>query len=112
MWTDGKPLLVYHLYYVMGRDMEPDWNLGESRHRIVFEGSPAFEMTLKSSPDAEGRHPFLGIIWTALLGATAIPQVCDAQPGVVTHFDLGVVKPHGLVRDAPTCKIALSETAA
>ena len=46
----------------------------------------------------EGKHPFLGIIWTALLGATAVPQVCDAEPGVVTHFELGVVRPQGLVR--------------
>jgi len=98
MWTEGKPLLLYHLYYVMGDDMEPNWNLGQSRHRIVFEGNPQFEMTLTASPDAEGKHPFLGIIWTALLGATAVPQVCDAEPGVVTHFELGVVRPQGLVR--------------
>jgi hypothetical protein len=100
MWTGGKPLLIYHLYYFLGNDIEPQWNLGESRHRIVFEGHPAMEMTLKASPDADGRHPFLGITWTALLGATAIPQVCEAQPGVVTHFDLGVVQPRGLVRDS------------
>jgi hypothetical protein len=98
MWTEGKPLLLYHLYYVMGDDMEPNWNLGQSRHRIVFEGNPQFEMTLTASPDAEGKHPFLGIIWTALLGATAVPQVCDAKPGVATHFELGVVRPQGLVR--------------
>jgi len=98
MWTDGRPLLVYHLYYFLGDDMEPQWNLGESRHRIVFEGNPGMEMTLKTTPDADGRHPFLGITWTALLGATAVPQVCDAKPGDVTHFDLGVVQPRGLVR--------------
>jgi hypothetical protein len=27
-----------------------------------------------------------------------VPQVCDAAPGVVTHLDLGVVQPRGLVR--------------
>jgi hypothetical protein len=98
MWAEGKPLLLYHLYYVMGDDMEPNWNLGNSRHRIVFEGNPEFEMTLTASPDAEGKHPFLGITWTALLAATAVPQVCEAKPGVVTHFELGVVRPEGLVR--------------
>ena len=98
MWTDGKPLLVYHLYYFLGNDTEPQWNLGESRHRIVFEGNPNMEMTLKATPDADGASQFLGITWTALLGATAIPQVCDAKPGVVNHFDLGVVQPRGLVR--------------
>ena len=102
MWTDGKPLLLYHLYYRLGEDMEPSWNLGESRHRIIFEGNPEFELTLKASADAEGKHPFLGIIWTALLAATAVPQVCDARPGVLDHFDLGLVQPRGLVRGAET----------
>ena len=99
MWADGKPLLLYHLYYRLGEDMEPNWNLGESRHRIVFEGNPEFELTLKASPDADGHHPFLGIIWTALLAATTVPQLCDAAPGVRDHFALGVVQPRGLVRD-------------
>lgn len=98
MWAGGKPLLLYHLYYKMGDQMEPAWNLGESRHRIVFEGNPNFELTLKASPDPDGSHPFLGIIWTALLAATAVPDVIAAAPGYVTHFDLGVVRPQGLVR--------------
>ncbi|MDE8652682.1 NAD(P)H-dependent amine dehydrogenase family protein [Novosphingobium album (ex Liu et al. 2023)] len=97
-WADGAPLIVYHLYYLMGDDMEPAWNLGDSRHRIVIEGNPAMELTLMATADADGRHPFLGITWTGLLGATAIPQVCEAAPGMVTHFDLGVVRPQGLVR--------------
>ena len=98
MWTDGKPVLVYHLYYFLGNDTEPQWNLGESRHRIVFEGNPNMEVTLKATPDADGVSHFLGITWTALLGATAIPQVCDAKPGFVNHFALGVVQPRGLIR--------------
>jgi hypothetical protein len=48
--------------------------------------------------EADGRHPFLGLPWTGLVGCTVVPQVCDAPTGVVTHFDLGVVKPLGLVR--------------
>ena len=98
MWTDGKPVLVYHLYYFLGNDTEPQWNLGESRHRIVFEGNPNMEMTLKATPEPDGTSHFLGIIWTALLGATSIPAVCGARPGAVNHFDLGVVQPRGLIR--------------
>lgn len=97
-WADGAPLVVYHLYYVMGDDMEPAWNLGDSRHRIVIEGDPPLELTLMASAAPDGRHPFLGITWTALLGCTAVPQVCDAKPGMTTHLDLGVVQPRGLVR--------------
>ena len=35
-----------------------------------------------------------------VVGATAVPAVCDAKPGVITHLELGVVQPHGLVRPA------------
>jgi len=97
-WADGKPLVVYHLYYRVGDDMEPAWHLGESRHHIVVRGSPSFEVTLRATAEEDGHHPFLGITWTALLGCTAVPQVCDAAPGLVTHMDLGVVKPRGLAR--------------
>jgi hypothetical protein len=97
-WVDGKALAVYHLYYKMGDEMEPAWNLGTSRHRILLEGNPNLELTLEAGKDPDGTRPFLGIIWTALLGCTALPAVCDAAPGYVTHFDLGVVKPRGLVR--------------
>jgi hypothetical protein len=97
-WADGAPLVVFHLYYVMGQDMQPSWNLGDSRHRIVIDGDPPLELTLMGQAETDGRHPFLGITWTALLGCTAVPAVCEARPGLLTHLDLGVVRPHGLVR--------------
>jgi hypothetical protein len=97
-WVDGKPFMLFHLYYFLGDDMEPNWKLGDSRHRILIEGDPSIELTLQAAPDAQGTRHFLGIIWTALLGDTAMAQVCDAKPGIVTHFDLGVVQPRGLVR--------------
>jgi hypothetical protein len=31
-------------------------------------------------------------------GVNAIPAVCDAEPGIVTNLDLGVVHPRGLAR--------------
>lgn len=99
-WVEGKPFMVFHLYYFLGDDMEPNWNLGESRHRILIEGDPSIELTLQAAKDAQGNRHFLGIIWTALLGDTAIAKVCDAKPGIVTHFDLGVVQPRGLIRPA------------
>jgi hypothetical protein len=97
-WVDGAAFMVFHLYYRLGEDMEPNWNLGESRHRVIVEGSPSFELNLMATPEADGHRPFLGITWTALLGVTAIPQVCDASPGLKSHVDLGVVTPKGLLR--------------
>jgi hypothetical protein len=96
-WADGKPLITYHFYWSMGADIEPRWDI-DSRYQVVIEGDPPLEVRLMGRPDADGVRPFLGLPWTALVGATALPQVCDAAPGVVTHMDLGIVTPRGLVR--------------
>lgn len=96
-WADGAPLITYHFYWSMGADIDPQWDI-DSRYQVVIEGDPPLEARLMGRPDADGVRPFLGLPWTGLLGATALPAVCDAKPGVVTHIDLGVVQPRGLVR--------------
>ncbi|GAB3113205.1 hypothetical protein G8770_18075 [Aestuariicella hydrocarbonica] len=96
-WVDGVPLISYHFYWTMGEHVEPRWDI-DSRYQVVIEGDPGMEVRLMSPPDADGKRPFLGLPWTGLVGATALPAVCDAQPGLITHLDLGVVQPRGLVR--------------
>jgi hypothetical protein len=96
-WADGVPLITYHFYWSMGPDIEPKWDI-DSRYQVVIDGDPPLEVRLMSRPAADGVRPFLGLPWTGLLGATALPAVCDARPGVVSHIDLGVVQPRGLVR--------------
>lgn len=98
-WAEGKPLVVYHCLWKMGDEaVEPKLPPSESGYRIVFEGDPPMEMTLTGTAQRNGQRMFLAIPWTALSAVTAIPDVCDAPPGVITHFDLGVVRPRGLVR--------------
>jgi hypothetical protein len=99
-WTayaDGKPLITYHFYWSMGADIEPKWDI-DSRYQVAIAGDPPLEVRLQAPPDANGVRPFLGLPWTGLLGATAVPAICDAKPGVLTHMDLGIVQPKGLVR--------------
>ncbi len=97
-WVEGAPLVVYHFYWQLGEDLDPLWEVGEARYRVVIKGDPPLECNLMGGKDADGRHPFLGLPWTGLVGCTVVPQVCDAPTGVVTHLDLGVVQPRGLVR--------------
>ena len=97
-WVEGAPLIVYHFYWQLGEDLDPLWEEGEARYRIRIKGDPPLECNLMGGKDEDGRHPFLGIPWTGLVGCTVVPQVCDAAPGVVTHLDLGIVQPRGLVR--------------
>lgn len=96
-WVEGAPLITYHFYWTMGEHVEPKWDI-DSRYQVVIDGDPPLEVRLMARPDANGVRPFLGLPWTGLVGATALPAVCDARPGVVTHIDLGVVQPHGMVR--------------
>jgi hypothetical protein len=97
-WADGAPLITFHSCWTMGYDIEPKWDFGDSCYRVVIEGDPPLRSDLAGGMAADGRLPFLGLPWTGLLGATAVPAVCDAKPGVITHLDLGVVHPRGLVR--------------
>jgi hypothetical protein len=97
-WVDGAPFMVYHFYWVMGDDVEPKWNNIDGGYRVVMHGNPPLEVRVMGGEGPDGRRPFLGLPWTALVGATAVPTVCDAEPGVVTHLDFGVVQPRGLVR--------------
>ncbi|MET0727255.1 MAG: hypothetical protein ABWZ76_03040 [Acidimicrobiales bacterium] len=99
VWTDDRPLLVFHQYWTMGSDIEPNWDAGSNKYRLVFEGDPPLQVTFEASEvHPSGDMGFWGRVWTAMNGVNAIPQVCDARPGLVTHLDLGVVRPRGLVR--------------
>ncbi|WP_436789770.1 NAD(P)H-dependent amine dehydrogenase family protein [Yinghuangia sp. YIM S10712] len=93
-WTalaDGKPLITFHTVWAVGReDMEPAWDHGDGRYRIIIDGEPSLELTLDDNRD--------GGSLTAYAGLTAIPAVCAAAPGFVTHLGLGVVRPRGLIR--------------
>ncbi|WP_395398226.1 hypothetical protein WBP07_27955 [Novosphingobium sp. BL-8A] len=97
-WCEGAPLIVYHFYWQLGHEIDPVWEEGEAKYRVRIKGEPPLECHLMATQDDDGRHPFLGLPWTGLVGATAIAGVCDAAPGIVTHLDLGVVQPKGLVR--------------
>ncbi|MBW8785537.1 MAG: hypothetical protein JF593_13020 [Novosphingobium sp.] len=97
-WVEGAPLIVYHFYWQLGEDLDPLWEAGEARYSVVIKGDPPLQCDLMGGMEADGRRPFYGLPWTGLVGATAVPAVCDAPPGIVSHFDLGVVQPRGLVR--------------
>lgn len=97
-WVEGAPLIVYHFYWQLGEDLEPLWEEGEAMYRVRIHGDPPLECHLMSQKEADGRHPFLGLPWTGLVGCTVVADVCEAPPGVVSHLDFGVVQPKGLVR--------------
>lgn len=91
MLVDGKPFITFCTIWTVGHEnIEPHWECGNGRYRVVIDGEPSVEVTLDGNTK--------GGSWTAFAGLTAIPDVCAAAPGFVTHLDLGVVRPRGLVR--------------
>jgi hypothetical protein len=100
-WVDGRPLIVFHAAYVTAEpdQLDPPWDFGPTRYRIVIDGDPPTELTLQGveRPDGTMAHP--GYNWTAMGAINAIPDVCDAPPGWITHLDLGLIRPRGLVRE-------------
>jgi hypothetical protein len=98
-WAQGAPLISFHCFWTMGPDnIDATWDCGDSGYRLRIEGDPPLELSLTGKKEADGTRKYLGLPWTAMVGVNVIPAVCDAAPGVVTHFDMGVVQMHGLVR--------------
>ena len=97
-WVNDAPLIVFHAIYLTSDTIEPAWDWGKTRYRIVIDGDPPSELTLEGvdRPDRTMAHP--GYNWTAMGAINAIPDVCDAAPGWLTHLDLGLIRPRGLVR--------------
>jgi hypothetical protein len=98
-WVDGAPLVVFHAIYTMGDDdIEPRWDWGWTRYRLVIEGEPPMELTLQGAAKSDGTYIHPGYTWTAMGAVNAIPTVCAAAPGVLTHLDLGTLRLAGVVR--------------
>lgn len=102
-WTamvGGEPLIVFHAIYLTSgpTGIEPPWDWGKTRYRIVIEGDPPSVLTLEGLDPTNGTMAHPGYNWTAMGAINAIPDVCDAGPGWLTHLDLGLIQPRGLVR--------------
>ena len=99
-WVEGRPLIVFEALYTTTTPdkLEPAWEFGKTRYRIAIQGDPPSELILQGvdQPDGTMHHP--GYDWTAMGAINAIPDVCDAAPGWLTHLDLGLLRPRGLAR--------------
>jgi hypothetical protein len=99
-WVDGRPLIIFRALYTTttADNLDPSWDFGKTRYRIVIEGDPPTELTLQGVDHADGSMTHPGYNWTAMGAVNTIPDVCDAEPGWLTHLDLGLIRPRGLVR--------------
>src|SRR3984893_6115547 len=55
-WVDGAPFMVYHFYWVMGDNVEPKWDNGDSCYRVVMHGNPPLEVRVMGGVESDGRR--------------------------------------------------------
>lgn len=101
-WTgwaeDGRPLITYHFFWKMGQEhISPNWDCGDTGYRIIIEGNPRMDVSMRE-PKGTDRSARYVSLWTAMAGVNAIPRVCEAPTGLVSHFDLGTFSARGLWR--------------
>jgi 4-hydroxy-tetrahydrodipicolinate reductase len=83
----------------MGWAMAPDWPL-QHGYFVDIDGEPRVRSRFQIMPPPDWDEPDfmgLGMIMTAMPAINAIPAVCGAQPGIVTHADLPLVTAAGYV---------------
>jgi hypothetical protein len=75
------------------RDLAPDWPRphGEDAYRVVIEGDPRLECEVEFT-NAAGDNLAGGFGITAMRAINAIPSVIAAPPGVLSVFDLPLIK--------------------
>jgi hypothetical protein len=85
-----------------GAHLDPDWKV-EHGYIVDIQGRPCVRTKLEVYPAADFKATsfkdfmVLGMIMTALPAINAIPNVCRAEPGIVTYLDVPLVAPKGWV---------------
>jgi 2,4-diaminopentanoate dehydrogenase len=85
-----------------GRHLEPDWKI-EHGYIVDIQGQPCVKTKLEVYPPIDfeattfSDYMVLGMIMTSLPAINAIPQVCRADPGILTYLDLPFIAPRGWV---------------
>lgn len=95
--VDDEPVVTAAVNWLMCEvELDPPWTLGPDGERFEVEitGDPDVSLTFKGlQPEsvAEGLKRNPGVVATANHCVSAIPYVCDAEPGIKTYLDLPLI---------------------
>ena len=95
--VDGTPVITARTNWFMGEEnLDPAWSFGPEGERFEVEisGDPSIKTTfhgLHPESIAAGLERNPGIVATAVHCVSAIPYVCEAEPGIKTYLDLPLV---------------------
>jgi 4-hydroxy-tetrahydrodipicolinate reductase len=83
----GEPRLVIEHVTRLRDDDYPEVGMRGGGYRAEVVGEPCIKLDLElSSPNGDGAYA--AYVACAMAAVNAIPQVCDAAPGVLTYLDL------------------------
>ncbi len=93
----SEPVITVRVNWFMGEEnLEPAWNFGPEGERFEVEitGDPSSEVVFHGwHPESVAaglvRNP--GIVATANHCVSAIPYVCNSEPGIKTYLDLPLI---------------------
>lgn len=87
---DGKPLLRFRANWYCARELDREWELGETGWRMQVEGDTPLDIRMTMPRGDEPVAEQMGG-YTAHRALNAVPFVCNAAPGIVTVADIGQV---------------------
>jgi hypothetical protein len=97
--SGGRPVIVVEHVTRIVDDTAPQWPAADGMgfHQVRITGTPNLTMTLEST-DASGDHVAGGNTTAAARLVSAIPWLCDAEPGLFSGADLPLLSGRGRVR--------------
>ncbi|HUL99464.1 MAG TPA: diacylglycerol kinase [Mycobacterium sp.] len=93
----GRPAIVVEHITRLDDDLVPEWPTGNGSYRVIVTGFPKIRCEMEFE-DEKGDHAVGGVILTATRIVNAIPDVCQAPPGLLSALDVPLVTGRGLYR--------------
>jgi 4-hydroxy-tetrahydrodipicolinate reductase len=84
----GRPLVTIEYVWRLTDDVRPDWAFGHCKWQVEITGDPSIRAEMELATETDAKRPTS--ITVAMHCLNAIPAVCAAPPGIVSHFDLPV----------------------
>ena len=100
--ANGRSVVQQNIVYKVRGPLEPDWPL-EHGYVMDIEGEPSLKIKMQlRRPTVEGvnrekSYMDAGMVGTAMPAVNAIPNVCQAEPGVRRVDELPLITARGLL---------------
>ena len=99
--VDGRPLIVMEHITRIDDECAPEWpvpHTGQGLHAVTVSGRPDLTVEVHGTEHGEPGAAGGGNATAANRIVNAIPEVCDAEPGIVHPLDVARVVASGQVR--------------